>query len=213
MRKICSFIFLAFSFSAQGQKLAVQSLTPNEKQEGVIRKYIDAEQFGGQILLLKGDGTFQFHINNCIQSFACTGTWKTRNEVIILTSSYQKNTVPIHVICNNDTSDNTDGYRISVVRNMKGVRLGDAAVRVNIDSLECYPDYGKLNNHFWSLDSVKVERVRVTFSNGMGSNWVQVTNGHGCQIHITVQTADSINAYWPMDSVRYEVHKKYLKPL
>jgi len=203
-------LLLLMVYRSNGQTLAIQKLTSADIKSGVEKKYFWQEDHAyGQVhLLLFKNHRFRFSVNKFIETEGCEGKWIEDGGVISLTSDIQKASVPIQVICNDDTTGRINGFAISVIKNLKGTELLDELVCINQDSIKCDPALGQCNASYKSVDSIKV-----TFGNGMSSKWVSLINRKGAQIHILIKSEYPISSYFVLSDEKYRIYKNCIIPI
>lgn len=210
MKYLSLLLPLLMVYRSNSQTLAIQKLTSADIKSGVEKKYFWQEEhaYGEIHLILFNNQRFRFSVNKFIGTEGCEGNWIEDGGVISLTSDIQKASVPIQVICNDDTTGRVNGFAISVIKNLKGADLLDELVCVNQDSIKCDPALGQCNASYKSVDSIKV-----IFSNGMSSKWVILNNKQGMQVHIVVQTNCAISSYIILSDQKYRISKNHLIPI
>jgi hypothetical protein len=130
-----------------------------------------------------------------------SGKWSKKNDILIIKSLIQKNSVPLKLVYSNDTSGMINNFKIAVVRNKKGELMTDGLLRINSDSVQCLPMAGFCVGNYASIDSVKV-----VFENGMSSQWLKIEDKKSNKIMPIVQTDFLISSYMPLNR-RYKILK------
>lgn len=164
---------LLFTIVGNCQILKRDILNQNDKVNGIFQRFTyDAKgSYGSIVLTLKRNKTYQYTINSFAYHGISEGTWQILNRMLILQSTFQLDNIPVEISYGNE-GDFVDSFDIAIVRNIKHEPLTEAFVLVNNDSVRCLPVIGKCNATF-----DKINRVKVTFENGMSSKWIPIKDG------------------------------------
>ena len=205
--KIFFIITLITSLTLNGrcQTLKMELVTRSEEREGIFRKfsYSADDSYGIINLVLMKDSTFIYRTKTFNTHGTSTGKWTFQQDIIILTSTLQKDNIPVTLSAENGRKF-VDSSVIAVVENEKKELITDAFVLVNEDSIKCLPATALCNGEF-----KKIYRVKVLFENGMSSQWLSVPDDQS-RIALTVLTDIDITNYIIMTDQRFCMKGKYL---
>jgi hypothetical protein len=101
-----------------------------------------------------------------------------------------------------------NGFKIGILKNLKGQKMEDAMVGINNDSLLCMPSEGICDSNFKSIDSIKI-----IFENGFSSKWIKISNYKYKKIIPIVQTNFLLSSYIDLDSKRYRLLESSIIPV
>lgn len=208
MRAVIFVILLFLNYkTGLSQDFSVIALTADDSAQGIFRKYQHEENalHGLVQLTLKFNRTYLYTLNFMGWNEISEGRWKIAGNTLTLTSSIQKDDIPIKV--SYDTSgDFVDSFNIAVVKNLNNEPITEAFVVVNNDSTKCLPLAGGCSQEFDRL-----KRVKVLFENGLSSQWVHVRKGKR-KVQVTVLTALPMANYLPMLNKTFKIEGDVLKP-
>ena len=194
----------------KAQDLTMRKLTTEDKSNKIIGKYeYNAKGHYGIIKLsLFSNGVFRYELALFNKDVFSEGKWIQKKDTLILNSTITNNHIPIKLIYSNDSSNLIDGFKIAIVRNLKGDYLRDGMVNINNDSIKCVPEGGFCTVKYETIDSLKI-----VFENGLYSNWIKVTGKKYASIIPIVQTKFLIASYEPLDNRKYLFLKSRLRPI
>lgn len=203
--------YCLLSFGVMGQDLAMRKLTDIDMKNKVYRayEYNGTDHYAALKLTLYHDKTFYYTLKTFYQDVFSKGNWIQRGDTLILENSIKNGHVPIKLLYSNDSSNLINGFRVAIVRNLKGEEMPDGLVAINNDSNICLPSYGGVcRGEYTSIDSIKI-----VFENGLSSEWFEVGNCNCKEIIPVVQTHFLISSYMVFDKRKYLIRKSILKPI
>lgn len=195
---------------AISQDLVLGKLTAKDKANKVksVYEYHGTDHYSVLRLQLCQNGTFRHTLSSFNQDIFSEGNWIQKDDTLILINSIRIGEVPIELSYSMDTAALLDGFKVGIVRNLKGDEMPDGLVVINNDSVKCAPSYGMCTGTYSSIDSIKV-----VFENGLYSKWLKLVKRDFVRVIPVVQTDFLISAYMPFDDRKYLIRKSTLKPL
>lgn len=133
--------------------------------------------------------------------------WRQNGNLLELKSIIPTNNVPVKLSFS-DTTQLLAGFRIGIVKNLKGEEMPDGLVAINHDSLLCAPSHALCDQDFKSIDSIKV-----VFENGFSSQWLHVNRKEIRKVTPVIQTTFLISSYVALDNKSYRVSKSGIVPI
>ena len=209
-RIIVTSIFVIVTNYVASQTLLMSPLSNDEKKRGVVNKYryVEKGSYGIITLLMFKNGNFEYEMKSFNRDRVSKGKWKRAKDLIILQSNFKTSKVPVNIAYSSDKSMRINGCKFNAVKNLKGEEITDAMIKINNDTIQCLPSYGSCYGNYTSIDSIKI-----TFENGMSSEWIKISYCETKQIVITVEMDFLPAVYFPFDKLKYKVGKNFLKPI
>jgi hypothetical protein len=204
------FCYFLLNFQVKAQDLVMRKLTDEDKKNKVHKayEYNATDHYAVIKLCLYQDGTFYYTLNTFNQAVFSKGKWVQKDDTLILANGIKKGHVPIKLSYSNDSSALINGFKVAIVKNLKGEEMPDGLVAINNDSNICLPSYGGMcRSDYTSIDSIKI-----VFENGLTSEWLKIDNRYK-QIIPVVQTNFLISSYMVFDNEKYLIQKTVLKPI
>jgi hypothetical protein len=202
---IKTFFFVCiFSFcTTNGQNLKKIPLTNAEKKKRVLSKYT----FDGRgeyvqiVLLLYGDGIFQYSMSSFNREALSSGKWKFEKGMLILNSDIKRDNLPVKISYSLDTTSRINGCKFNSIKNLSGEEVSDAFVLINNDTTRCLPSYSSCYGNYFRIDSIKV-----LLESGISSGWFKlksITNLEQVDINIEMNILPSM--YYVIDNRKYKM--------
>lgn len=213
MTKLTFSFFLWFvCIQLEAQDFTLGRLTAKDKKDHVLSAYayVSPPHGRGQLLLYQ-NGTFYYSHSVAMQSedVFSQGTWFKKGDTLVLDNAIKNGHVPIQLSYSMDSSQLLDGFRVGVVKNLKGDEMTDGLIAINREANLCVPTYGGLcAEEYKTIDSIKV-----VFENGLSSGWLKIENRPFVLVTPIVQTTFPITFYMVFDQRKYLIGKTSLKPL
>ena len=202
--------YFLLGLQVKAQDLVMRKLTAKDKINKVhsAYEYNATDHYTVIKLCLYENGTFYYTLKGFNQDIFSKGKWVQKGNTLVLTNSIRNGDIPIKLSYSKDSSVLINGFKVGIVKNLKGEEMPDGLVAINSDSVKCAPSYGICDYGYSSIDSIKV-----IFENGLSSEWIKVSNKDYVQIIPVVQTNFLISSYMPFDSRKYQIQKTVLKPI
>jgi hypothetical protein len=186
-------IYLLFSGMIFSQDLKKIPLTRVDSAARVLAKYEYTGVPEGYInLTLFENKRFHHAIAGATHGLYCEGTWEEKDSNIVLTSDFQKTSIPIKLeyLFSGDSAKTGSRCFFQIPVNLKGEHLSDSKVYINDDTAFCFPYFDTCVG-----DLAIINRIKVDFGNGIKSKWVPVNNGTYKSIHIVAEIDFSLSSY------------------
>lgn len=213
MTKLAFGIFLCLVTSRMAaQDFTLGKLTAKNKKERVrsVYNYVSPPHGRGELLLYQ-NGTFYYRHSVAMQNedVFSRGTWFKKGDTLVLDNAIKIGQIPIQLSYSMDSSQLLDGFRVGVVKNLKGEEMPDGLVAINRDSNICLPSYGGMcREEYKSIDSIKV-----VFENGLSSGWLKIADRPFVLVTPIVQTNFLLSNYLVYDQKKFLFDKTSLKRL
>jgi len=206
--KFAFIFFFIINCSVNSQELLRKNIKSPKSSLKVYRSYMynDTVEYGIIKLWLYENGSFYYTYDATHANLFTEGRWSIDRNILTLTSTIQDGFIPVKLFFSNDSAQTINGFRIGIVRNLKGVKMEDGLVAINTDSNMCAPSYALCDQKFESIDSIKI-----VFENKLHSSWIKVKKREYNVIIPIVQTNFLISSYLSFNKRKYIINKSGLE--
>ena len=180
-------------------------LTQQDISDGIIERYVHYFWEGGEVLELFKNGRYQYSMGRNGGDRYNEGTWKKIKGELILTDQFDKDNLPIALICLNK-ADTIYNFVVQIIKNLNGEELTDGFVYINNDSTSCDPLLGSCLQNYSTIDSIKVH-----FANGYKSKWIKTPCRNYQQLALTLQSKLSMATYDSLYFSKFRVYTTSIK--
>lgn len=181
---------LLFS-SAYAQNLKRTKVSDNEKNEGVIEKYISVGKYeGSETLLLYRNKKYYYAIESTNYRAYSKGKWSSKNTDVYLASDIVDTAVPVAIkhLASSDTLRIRSPFFIPV--NLRGDKFPDARIFINNDTTYCFPFFDTCVGNYSLINKIKID-----FGDGFKSKWIKLNVEESKKVQVIAQTEFILSSY------------------